>query len=95
MKHKLTLEQRKHQAAEKQYERTLRKLKALSPGAITVLELSMSEPMRKAYPGIALAAAKDVLDRNGYSGKQIVELSGANGGPVQTEVVVRFVKGKP
>lgn len=47
----------------------------------------------KKQPAAArVSAANSVLDRAGMKPTDRVELSGADGAPVQTEMVVRFVK---
>jgi hypothetical protein len=71
------------------------RIRDLAPTALDVIEALLSEPDA---PGIRLAAARDLLDRAGFSPKQRIEHSGevANGyrlTPEQRAAVAKAILG--
>ena len=80
---------RYHGGAAPQVQKAARlRLAALVDPAISQLQkllASKNEPIR-------LAAVRDVLDRNGYKATDKVAVTGPDGGPIQNEVIVTFVK---
>lgn len=70
----LTHEQKLRRQLERRKAQGYRRIVNLTPQAITLLEVCMSDSMRENYPSIALAASKDILDRAGLNAKQQIEL---------------------
>lgn len=67
----------------------LRLLALVDPALAT---LGRSLDLKGNQAQVALAAARDVLDRAGFKSTEKLEISGADGGPIREEMVVRFVR---
>ena len=67
-----------------------RRLLALVDPALATLARSLK--LDGPAASVALAAAKDVLDRAGMKGAEVLQLTGVDGAPIQNEVIVRLVK---
>ena len=59
------------------------RLRALVDPAITVIE---DRPLDSNEPGLQARVAADILDRTGYSGKQKLEVTGLDDGPVKFDL---------
>lgn len=91
---KVPLAKQQKKLADRKSDMTAKKLMGLRERAVTVLSLSMNEVMQRKNPGLALAAAQDVLNRTGLHIKTSMELAGADGGPIEHSLTLRFIDSK-
>lgn len=70
----LTPEAKQRRQIDRRKAAAYRRIVKLTPQALTVLELSLTDSFRENYPALAITAAKDILDRAGLNAADKIEL---------------------